>query len=126
MSTGSTQTWLQKAGTAIRSILHIGIEAAEVAEPAIDISVPAVGALYNGTVGLFVSAEAAFGAAPGQGEAKLASALPAIVDNVEAWAKANGCDVVEEDVEKWASAFADTLNLLPVVKSTAATTDTAA
>ena len=54
------KTWLQKAGDSLRKWLHIGIEVAEDAEPLVDVSVPAVGALYNGTVGLFVQSEAAF------------------------------------------------------------------
>lgn len=110
------KTWLQKAGTFLANLLHIGVELAEVAEPLVDVAVPQVASLYNGTVGFFVQSEASFGAAPGTGAAKLSASLPAITANLKAWADANGFEVIDADVSKWASAFADTLNLLPVVK----------
>jgi hypothetical protein len=100
-------SWLAKAGKAILKGLGFAVEAAELAEPEIDIAVPAVAGIYDATVGFASAAEAALGA--GTGAQKLAAVTTAATN----YATSQGWTAAEADIQKWASAFADSLNLFP-------------
>ncbi len=114
------QTFLQKLGNGLRKVLGLAVQAAVVAEPIVDLSVPAVAGIYNTTVGLAVSAEAVYGSTPGQGPAKLALVSTALIPAAEQWAKDNNMSITSQDeLNKWASAIADSLNKFPFTQKTA-------
>lgn len=100
-------SWLAKAGKAILKGLGIITEVAAELEPEVDLAVPAVAAIYNATVGFASAAEAALGS--GTGVQKLAAVTTAATN----YAAEQGWTAAEADIQKWASAFADSLNLFP-------------
>jgi len=113
-------TFLQHIGSIFKDILHIGEKVAVTAEPIIDIAFPNVAPIYNTAIGLAISAEGTIDSAQGKtGEQKLASALQKIEPQIAAWAKTNGIEWDQAQIQKWLSAVVDSLNLIPSPTSAA-------
>lgn len=106
-------TFLQHVGSILRKVLHIGIEAAQDAEPAVDLAFPQLAPLYNSAVGLAFSTEATIPTLTGTGEQKLTQLAANFVPGAQAWAKANNITWPAAAITKWASAVVDTINLIP-------------
>jgi hypothetical protein len=113
-------TFLQHVGVALKNVLHIGERVAIGAEPIIDIAFPNVAPLYNSAIGLAISAESTEAQLTGTGPQKLAQTLANIEPQVAAWAKQNGIEWNQADIQKWLSAVVDTLNLIPAPAAAAA------
>ncbi len=106
-------TFLQHVGGVFKKILGIATEVAQVAEPIIDIAFPAIAPLYNSAVGLAIGAEAMAPTLTGTGPEKLAQLVASLEPQALAWAKANNILWPAADIQKWASAVVDTINLIP-------------
>jgi hypothetical protein len=106
-------TFLQHVGVVLKDVLHIGERAAAVAAPIINIAFPDVAPIYNSAIGLAISAESAEAKLQGTGPQKLAQALANIEPQVADWAKQNGIEWNQADIQKWLSAVVDTLNMIP-------------
>jgi len=106
-------SFLQHVGNFFKRILHIGIVAAEVAEPLVAAEFPDIAPLYQSAIGLAVSEEATATAATGTGATKLANVVAKGWPQAQAFFAANGITVDQAAYEKWVSAVVDTLNLLP-------------
>src|SRR6266702_2850154 len=104
-------TFLQHVGGVFKKILGIATAIATVAEPIVDIAFPAIAPLYNSAVGLAIGAEAMAPTLTGTGPQKLAQLVASLEPQAEAWAKANGITWPTADIQKWASAVVDTINL---------------
>ena len=102
-------SFLQHVGGIFKKVL--GIAAA--AEPIITVAFPEVAPLYNTTVGLAIGAEAMAPTASGTGPQKLQQLMTSLEPMASAWAKQNGITWPEADIQKWASAVVDTINLIP-------------
>ena len=111
------QSFLQHLGSILKNILHIGEEVATVAEPIIAVSFPEVLPLYKSALGLAAGAEAMAPALTGTGPQKLAQLLQGLTPEVLAWAKQNNINWPEAEIQKWASAVVDTINLIPAPTS---------
>src|ERR1700748_1981243 len=106
-------TFLQHLGSSLKKVLHIGIEVAAVAEPVVALTYPEVIPLYQSTVGLAAGAEALAPATTGTGPQKLSQLLTTLLPQAQAWAAQNDINWSAEDIQKWASAVVDTINLIP-------------
>ena len=106
-------TFLQHVGNAIKEILHIGTTVAVAAEPLIDTAFPNVAPIYNSAVGIAMVQEAAAPTLTGTGPQKLAQLTASLLPQLSAWAKQNNINWPEADIQKWASAVVDTVNLIP-------------
>lgn len=106
-------TFLQHMGNFFKKVLGIAVTIAKDAEPAIDTAFPAIAPIYNSAVGLAVGAETMAPALTGTGPQKLAQLMTSLEPQVVAWAAANGVVWPVADIQKWASAVVDTINLIP-------------
>jgi hypothetical protein len=112
-------TFLQHLGSTLKSVLHIGEEVATVAAPVVAIAFPEVFPLYQTTLGLATGAEAMAASATGTGPQKLSQLVADLLPQAQAWATKNNIDWPEADIQKWASAVVDTINLIPAPKTAA-------
>jgi len=106
-------TFLQHVGVVLKDVLHIGEKVAVAAEPIIDIAFPNVAPIYNSAIGLAISAESTEAHLTGTGPQKLAQAAANIEPQIAAWAKQNGIEWDQANIQKWLSAVVDTLNMIP-------------
>jgi hypothetical protein len=106
-------SFLQHMGHFFKRALGLTIEAAQIAEPIVDIAFPEIAGIYNSAVNLAVGAEAMAPTVPGTGPQKLAALSSFLVPQVLAWAKQNGVVWPESEITKWASAVVDTMKLIP-------------
>lgn len=116
----NTMTFLQHLGNILKSILHIGEEAAVIAQPLVAAAFPEIAPLYTSALGLAVTAEASAPALTGTGAQKLAQLVTNLVPQAEAWAAQNKITWPTADITKWASAVVDTLNMIPSPAAAAA------
>jgi hypothetical protein len=114
-------TFLQHVGSVLKKILHIGVEVATEAEPIIAVAFPEVMPLYQSTLGLATGAEAMAPTATGTGAQKLSQLVTALLPQAQAWAAKNNITWPEADIQKWASAVVDTVNLIPAPAATPTT-----
>ena len=113
-------TFLQHLGSSLKKALHIGVEVAVEAEPIVALAFPEVMPLYQSTVGLAAGAEALAPATTGTGAQKLSQLLATLLPQAQAWAVRNDINWPAEDIQKWASAVVDTINLIPAPVEAAA------
>lgn len=106
-------SFLSHVGNVFKKILGIAITVARDAEPIIAVAFPEVSPLYNSAVGLAIGAEAMAPQATGTGPQKLAQLMISLEPQAVAWAKQNGIVWPQADIQKWASAVVDTINLIP-------------
>lgn len=106
-------TLLQHLGNAFKKVLGIAVTVAKDVEPEVDIIFPQVAPLYNSAVGLAVGAETMAPTLIGTGPQKLAQLMESLEPQALAWASQNGIVWPTADIQKWASAVADTINLIP-------------
>jgi hypothetical protein len=106
-------SFLGHVGNVFKKILGIAVTVAKDAEPIIDLAFPAIAPLYNSAVGLAIGAEAMAPTATGTGPQKLEQVMTFLAPQALAWAKQNGIVWPEADIQKWASAVVDTMNLVP-------------
>lgn len=86
-------TFLKKAGVDIAKVLGVASEAAEVAEPVVDILFPAIGTVYNSAVNEMVKLLAAGQAAAAQGGSatvQLTNVAAAVAPQLIAYAEQEG------------------------------------
>ena len=114
-------SFLQHLGNFFKSALGIAVKVAAAAEPIVDVAFPEVASIYNSAIGLAVGAEAMAPTLTGTGPQKLAQLTASLLPPVSAWAKANGVTWDDADIQKWASAVVDTINLIPAPSAPAAT-----
>src|SRR5277367_4746150 len=114
-------TFLQHLGSTLKKILGIATQVAADAEPIIDIAFPAIAPLYNTTVGLATGAEALAPTTTGTGAQKLSQLMAGLLPMAQSWAKTNGINWPEAEIQKWASAVVDTVNLIPAPASATVT-----
>lgn len=114
-------TFLQHTGNFFKKVLGIAVTVAKDAEPEVDILFPAIAPIYNSAVGLAVGAETMAPTLAGTGPQKLAQLMVALEPQAVAWAAANGIVWPVADIQKWASAVVDTINLIPAPTSPAPT-----
>lgn len=115
-------TFLQKLGADLKKILHIGVEVATDAAPIIDIAFPSIAPLYNSTLGLATGAEAMAASSTGTGAQKLQQLVAGLLPQAQSWAAKNGINWPEAEIQKWASAVVDTVNMIPAPAATPTTT----
>lgn len=106
-------TFLQHVGSILKKVLGIAVTVAKDAEPVVDLLFPALAPLYNSAVGLAYGAEAMAPTLTGTGPQKLQQLVTSLVPQAEAWAAQNGIVWPVADINKWASAVVDTINLIP-------------
>ena len=106
-------TFLQHLGNTLKKVLHIGIEVATDAEPIVALAFPEVVPLYQSTLGLATGAEALAPTATGTGAQKLSQLIASLLPQAQAWAQKNSINWPAEEIQKWASAVVDTINLIP-------------
>lgn len=106
-------TFLQHLGSALKKVLHIGEEAAIIAAPIVTIAFPEIAPLYTSTIGLAVTSEASAAAATGTGPQKLQQLMTGLMPAAQQWATQNGINWPQGEIQKWASAVVDTVNLIP-------------
>ncbi len=106
-------TFLQHLGSTLKAALHIGVEAATVAEPIVALAFPEVIPLYQSALGLAAGAEALAPRLTGTGPQKLSHLLDTLIPQAQAWAQTNNINWPMEEIQKWASAVVDTVNLIP-------------
>jgi hypothetical protein len=112
----SFKSILGDIGNALKKIFQVGVEAAVIAEPIVNIAFPGVSALYNLTVNAAANAEAnaiAAGAQTGTGAQKLALVVASIEKDFASYATAAGIPYTQATVEAWVSAVVSTLNAIP-------------
>ena len=110
-------TFLQHLGSILRTMLHIGEEAATIAAPFVAVEFPAIIPLYSGVLGLATGAEGMIGAAPGTGVQKMQMVTPQLIALAQKFATDNKLPWLDADITKWASAVVDTINLIPAPKA---------
>jgi len=106
-------SFLQHVGSIFKKALGIATAVAQVAEPIVAVAFPEVAPLYNTTVGLAIGAEAMAPTATGTGPQKLAQLMTSLEPMAASWAQQNGITWPQADIQKWASAVVDTINLIP-------------
>ena len=106
-------TFLSHIGGFFKKVLGIATTVAKVAEPIVDLAFPELAPLYNSAVGLAIGAEAMAPTATGTGPQKLAQVMAYLEPQAVAWAAQNGIVWPQADIQKWASAVVDTMNLIP-------------
>jgi hypothetical protein len=116
----SAPSFLQHLGSILMKILHIGEQAAIVAAPVVQLAFPEVAPLYTSAIGLAIAAETTAAGASGTGTQKLASVVAGLTPLAEQFAAQNNLTLDNTKVNAWASAVADSLNLLPFAPKTAA------
>lgn len=107
---------LADIGNALKKVFSIGVKAAIVAEPIVNIAFPGISALYNLTVGAAANAEAnavVAGAQSGSGPQKLALVVASIEKDFAAYAQAAGIPYTQATIEAWVTAVVSTLNAIP-------------
>ena len=107
---------LSDIGKGLKKFFTIATDAAQVAEPFIDVLVPGIAPLYNATVAAAVQAETAAiaaGSQNGTGAQKLAFVVAAIEKDFEAYAKTAGISYNATTVQNWVNAVVATLNAIP-------------
>lgn len=114
-------TFLKKAGVDLEKVLGIASEAAEVAEPVVDILFPAVGTLYNNAVNEAVKLLAAGQAAAAQGgttTVQLANVAAAVAPQLIAYAEQEGLPApTAEHINAFTQAILASLQVLVTVES---------
>lgn len=113
-------SFLSHIGSFFKSVLHIGETAATIAEPFVITAFPDIAPLYTSALGLAVAAEATAPSLTGTGPQKLAQLVANLTPQAEAWAAKNGIVWSNADINKWASAVVDTMNLIPAPTATPA------
>lgn len=106
-------TFLQHVGNFFKKVLGITTTVAKDAEPEVDLLFPTVAPLYNSAVGLAIAAETMAPTTTGTGPQKLAQLVAGLEPQALAWAAQNGINWAVADIQKWASAVVDTINLIP-------------
>ncbi len=107
-------TFLQHVGSVLKAIIGI----AQKTEPIADLALTLAGLggivpIYNSTIGLIIGAEGTAPTLTGTGPQKLEQVVASLVPQATAWAAANHINWPVADIQKWASAVADTVNLIP-------------
>ncbi len=107
-------TFLQHVGHVFKVILGV----AERTEPVVDLALTLAGLggivpIYNSTIGLAIGAEGTAPTLTGTGPQKLAQLVASLTPQAQAWALANKINWPAADIQKWASAVVDTINLIP-------------
>jgi hypothetical protein len=110
-------TFLQHLGGTLKKALRIGITVATDAEPIVALAFPEVIPLYQSTLGLATGVEALAPTTTGTGAQKLSQLLSSLLPQAQAWAQKNNINWPAEDIQKWASAVVDTVNLIPAPAS---------
>jgi|SRR5580698_7974981 len=113
-------TFLQHLGSTLKKVLHIGIEVATDAEPIVTLAFPEVLPLYQSTLGLATGAEALAPTTSGTGAQKLSQLLSSLLPQAQTWAQKNNINWPADEIQKWASAVVDTVNLIPAPATAAA------
>lgn len=115
-------TFLDHIGNAIKKILGI----ANASEPLVDLGLAAAGLggiipLYNSALGLATGAQALAPTVSGTGPQKLAQLTASLLPMAKQFAVANRLSWPDAEIQKWASAVVDTMNLIPAPTLTAVT-----
>lgn len=107
---------LQHIGGLFKEVFHVGVEAAQAAEPVIDVAVPGIAALYNSTVAIVAGAEmtaTAAGAQNGTGTQKLAAVVSALEPIAVEYFKSIGITADQSVITNWVNAVVASLNAIP-------------
>ena len=124
-------TFLQHVGNFFKTIFADVEHVAVAAEPIVNIAFPSIAPLYDATVQMVATAQAA-GAAAASGAtsnnaAKLAAVTAAIEPIALAYLKQNGIVADSTHITAWVNAVVATMNALPApIAATGATTTPAA
>lgn len=107
-------TFLQHVGNFFKGLLGI----VKSTEPLADLALTAAGLaglvpIYNSAIGLAVGAEALAPTVTRTGPQKLAQLIAGLEPQALAWAQANNIVWPAAEIQKWASAVVDTINLIP-------------
>lgn len=117
-------TFLKKAGVDLEKVLGVATEAAQVAEPVVDILFPAVGTLYNSAVNEAVKLLAAGQAAAAQGGSstvQLTNVAAAIAPQLIAYAEQEGLPAPTADhINAFTQAVLASLQVLVAIETGAA------
>jgi len=117
-------TILQNIGKDFAKVFDIAVEAAQVAEPIVDLVLPGWAALFNGVVAEAAQVEALATAAnkqSGTGAQKLALVVAAVTPSVLAYAEANKLPKpTAEQIQAYVNAAVAALNALPAAPTSAA------
>ena len=119
----SFNTILSDIGKGFKKFFGIAVEAAQAAEPIIDIAFPGIAVLYNATVAEVAKAEAAAiaaGAQSGTGVQKLSLVIQAIEPVFTEYAASTGIPAAQQaaTIEAWVNAVVASLNALPASVAT--------
>ena len=106
-------SFLDHLGNVVKRILHIGDEAAILAEPFVVAAFPEVAPLYNSALGLAATVQAAAVTASGTGPQKLSQLVTALLPIARKFANDNNLNWPDAEIQKWASAVVDTMDLIP-------------
>jgi hypothetical protein len=106
-------SFLSHFGGILRKILHLGEEAAIMAEPIVDLGFPAIAPLYNTSIALALAEEATAATATGSGPQKLASLTAKMIPQAEDFAVKNGLVFDRTKADVWLSEIVDSLNKAP-------------
>jgi len=110
-------TFLQHLGGTLKKVLRIGVEVATDVEPIVALAFPEIIPLYQSTLGLAAGAEALAPTTSGTGAQKLSQLLASLLPQAQLWAQKNNINWPAEEIQKWASAVVDTVNLIPAPAS---------
>lgn len=111
-------SFLSHVGGFLRRLLHIGEEAALIAQPIITAAFPDVAPLFNSAIGLALGAEATAATATGSGPQKLAQVVVGLNPLIDKFVADNKLgEFHQANREKFAAAIADALNLIPAPKA---------
>lgn len=117
-------TFLKKAGADIEKVLGVASEAAEVAEPVVDILFPAIGTLYNSAVNEAVKLLAAGQAAASQGGSatvQLTNVAAAVAPQLIAYAEQEGLPApTAEHINAFTQAVLASLQVLVSIETSSA------
>lgn len=104
---------LSHIGSVLKKILHIGEEAAVVAQPFITLAFPEIAPLYASAIGLALAAQASAAPVAGTGPQKLSQVVVSLLPQIQAFCKQNGIVMDQPAVEKWVSALVESMKLIP-------------
>ena len=120
----SFKTILDDIGHGFVKVFEIAVEAAQVAEPLVDVILPGWSALFSGAVAEAAQVEALATAAnkqSGTGPQKLALVVAAVTPSVLAYAEKNGLPTpTAEQITAFVNAAVAALNALPAATTPAA------
>jgi hypothetical protein len=117
-------TILQDIGKGFAKVFDVTVEAAQVAEPIVDVLLPGFATVFNGVVAEAAQVEAlasAAGKQNGTGAQKLALVVGAVTPSILSYAKAQGLTTpTAEQITAFVNAAVAALNALPAAPTPAA------